>query len=60
MKFLFLLSTLCLCACGTTRQERVGLYKAGAAASGHTEAIPAIVILDQLIPAKQPRRDLQP
>lgn len=57
---LFIAAIFCLSACGTTRADRVGIYKTGAAISGHPEALPAIIILDKLIPAKQPRIQLQP
>lgn len=60
MKTLFFLLTPYLAACHTTRQERVTLYQAGAVAAGHPEAVPVILILDKIIPAKQPRQALQP
>lgn len=55
-----ILSLILLTSCGTTREQRVKLYEAGAVIAGHPEAVPAIEIVSKLIPAKQPREALQP
>lgn len=51
---LFILALLLLSACITTRPQRVRAYQTGAVLSGHPEAVPAIALLDQLVPAQHP------
>lgn len=51
---LFILALLFLSACVSTRPQRVRAYQTGAVLSGHPEAVPAIALLDQIVPAQRP------